>query len=306
MDTTTTRSAPGRAVALFVAMLVSLSALAWWQAPAAEAATAAPRPGNGANDTVYFIKGYTPDGISCKSKWGAATQAMRSWGWTGKFVRVGLYAADTRSKGCAVNLLDPHPEQGTVNVPIKDLGKALAWDIYNNYSSKEKSVDLVGHSMGGLIARAAIAGVQRHEEGWPERLYVEDVVTLGTPHRGTFTNVNDDRQSKDMVQRSDFINWLNETPNPQAEGGTDWTLIGSGADEAVAVSSATPAPAEGWSHLVRYSPFEFISHSALRTTTRGSSYSMNYFNKGTGWRQTDIGAAPIRVTHNALYWARKW
>lgn len=43
-------------------------------------------------------------------------------------------------------------------------------------------VALVGHSMGGLILRAAGAVASDAEEPWAER--VSDVVTLGTPHLG--------------------------------------------------------------------------------------------------------------------------
>ncbi len=39
---------------------------------------------------------------------------------------------------------------------------------------------LVGHSMGGLVARSAIAHAQRR--GWPQRL--QRLITLGTPHLG--------------------------------------------------------------------------------------------------------------------------
>lgn len=293
----------GPMAVLLTALLLGLGTPAFG-APVSHTAAAPPARSDGANDTVYFIKGYTPDGISCSSKWKAATEAMRAWGWKGKFVRVGLYAADTRKKGCNVNLLDPNPEKGTVDIPLKDLGKALAWDIYNKYSSKGKSVDLVGHSMGGLIARAAIAGYQRKEDGWPPVLYVEDAVTLGTPHKGALSITENDRQSQDMRGWSDFISWLNETPNPQAEQGTDWTLIGSQADMAVGTESTTPQR-DGFHHLVRYDMFEWISHSELRTTTRGR-YSMSYFNHGLGWRDTSRGAAPIRATMHALYWSQKW
>ncbi|MGW6318139.1 esterase/lipase family protein [Streptomyces sp. NPDC055099] len=294
-----------RVAGVVAALLLGLAAPTWAATPSSAApSAAAPAPGDGKNDTVYFIKGYTPDRAKCTSKWNGATRAMRSWGWTGKIERVGLYAADTRRKGCTVNLLDPRPELGTVDVPIKDLGKALAWNIYNKYSSRGKSVDLVGHSMGGLIARAAIAGFQRHEEGWPPRLYVEDVVTLGTPHKGALSVLDGDRQSRDMRPWSDFISWLNKTPNPQAEGGTDWTVIGSEFDVAVGMGSATPTDS-GFSHVVRYDYTEGISHSQLRTTTRGTYY-LSYRNQDAVWHDDYRAVAPVRAAWNALYWARKW
>jgi triacylglycerol esterase/lipase EstA (alpha/beta hydrolase family) len=38
--------------------------------------------------------------------------------------------------------------------------------------------------MGGLIARYALARVQRGHRRFPPRLWIPNVVTLGTPHRG--------------------------------------------------------------------------------------------------------------------------
>ncbi|MFJ2591339.1 esterase/lipase family protein, partial [Streptomyces sp. NPDC087538] len=54
------------------------------------------------------------------------------------------------------------------------------------YSAKGQTVDLVGHSMGGLIIRAALAGYAKGDPTWPDTLYVEDVVTLGTPHKAAW------------------------------------------------------------------------------------------------------------------------
>ncbi|BAL94769.1 PGAP1-like alpha/beta domain-containing protein [Rubrivivax gelatinosus] len=43
-------------------------------------------------------------------------------------------------------------------------------------------LSLVGHSMGGLVARSAIAHAERHHQAWRERL--QALVCLGTPHQG--------------------------------------------------------------------------------------------------------------------------
>ena len=43
-------------------------------------------------------------------------------------------------------------------------------------------LDIVGHSMGGLVARSAVAHAQQAGLGWPAQL--TDLVTLGTPHHG--------------------------------------------------------------------------------------------------------------------------
>jgi hypothetical protein len=41
--------------------------------------------------------------------------------------------------------------------------------------------------MGGLVIRSALLIVQRNTPGWPPYLYVEDVITLATPHKGPKT-----------------------------------------------------------------------------------------------------------------------
>jgi pimeloyl-ACP methyl ester carboxylesterase len=44
-------------------------------------------------------------------------------------------------------------------------------------------VDIVAHSMGGLVARAALSRLHAEEEGSADKL-IHRIVTLGTPHRG--------------------------------------------------------------------------------------------------------------------------
>jgi pimeloyl-ACP methyl ester carboxylesterase len=48
--------------------------------------------------------------------------------------------------------------------------------------SAERDLSLVGHSMGGLVARSAIHQAQAAGMAWPRRL--RRLVTLGTPHHG--------------------------------------------------------------------------------------------------------------------------
>ncbi|MBE2319616.1 hypothetical protein DVA67_026850 [Solirubrobacter sp. CPCC 204708] len=88
---------------------------------------------------------------------------------------------------------------------IETLGDELAAWITKNHGSE--SVDVVGYGQGGLIVRAALS---RHPE-----LKIEDAVTLGTPHAGS------------TLHR-----------NPQGDGGTDWSVIGSRTDTEVPAESA--------------------------------------------------------------------
>jgi hypothetical protein len=101
--------------------------------------------------------------------------------------------------------------------------------------------------MGGLVIRAALAGTQSGEAGFPPYLHVEDVTTLATPHAGIGVafgcNLVGTQQCKDMAPGSDFFNWLSASggSNPQGASGTDWTLIGFDDDLLVKAGSAVAA-----------------------------------------------------------------
>ncbi|QKW40220.1 hypothetical protein HUT06_06555 [Actinomadura sp. NAK00032] len=256
--------------------------------------------GDSANTPVYLIKGYRQKvtDTGCASKWSGAVKAMRGWGWTGKFHRVGYYSTDN-PKNCV------RIAKGSNDTSIKDLGRKLAQNIYKNYSSKGQTVDIVAHSMGGLVARAAIAGYARHEPGWPPRLLIQDVVTLGTPHQGALypmaCAVN--KQCREMSGTNSFLNWLGTTL-PQADGGTDWTLIATDRDEAVNSSSAA-AGHVGAQHRVRYAGAANLRHSDLRTRVSGH-YRLNYSLNDANWKHIRNGAPPIRVAMDAIYWSSKW
>ncbi|MER7000955.1 hypothetical protein [Streptomyces sp. NPDC000410] len=141
-------------------------------------------------------------------------------------------------------------------------------------------------------------------------VYVEDAVTLGAPHQGAwsaeFCGIADNtQQCKDMAATSDFTAWLRKTGAAQAEGGIDWTAIGSEADIAVLPGSSTP-PGVGIQHLVLYREEAGIDHSELRVLTRGR-HPMTYSNDaGSTWTKTGRGAAPLRAAFHALYFHSRW
>ena len=70
-------------------------------------------------------------------------------------------------------------------LPIAENGVALASlldDLVSAWPTAVRRIALVGHSMGGLIMRAACAVDTDAESPWND--LVTDVVTLGTPHLG--------------------------------------------------------------------------------------------------------------------------
>jgi len=81
----------------------------------------------------------------------------------------------------------PHvlPPDMTVNAvgPIDDAGVALAAFLtYLTEHYDVSSVDLIGHSMGGLFSRAAIRELSEAGSG----LQIRSLTTLGTPWQGAF------------------------------------------------------------------------------------------------------------------------
>jgi pimeloyl-ACP methyl ester carboxylesterase len=75
--------------------------------------------------------------------------------------------------------------RANTGLPVAVNGVALASlldDLVAGWPTDVRRIALVGHSMGGLIMRAACAVVTDASAGW--NALVTDVVTLGTPHLG--------------------------------------------------------------------------------------------------------------------------
>lgn len=141
------------------------------------------------------------------------------------------------------DLYVPSRGDNTVNTSITDLGRDLAWLIHDTYTVRNQSVAISAHSMGGLVTRAALAGVQSRASGFPTRLLVSDVVTAGTPHAGSGLAAICGAlagwvplQCTQMAEGSTFLATLRHNPQPNSP--TDWTLTGSECDDVVSANSA--------------------------------------------------------------------
>jgi pimeloyl-ACP methyl ester carboxylesterase len=176
------------------------------------------------------------------------TDKFRDWGHTGDFTTVAYYVGDTN---CDHGIShhgqhDVHYGSGheggshTGDTNIRHLGYHLAWYIHAHFGSQP--VDVVSHSMGGLIIRYALA--KRGDEHFPNDINVEDVVTMGTPHGGFRDRVFLDElcpndQCDQMAPGSDFLVWLEQNAwDPNGSGGTDWSTFGSDDDGWVAADRA--------------------------------------------------------------------
>ncbi len=240
---------------------------------------------NGATNTVIFIHGYGD--ANCDAYWSTAKQHFGKTGWTGTMVTYGYYAAD---RFCT----RVYPS-GTTDTSIKEVGKDLAWYIYD-YSRWGKKVDVVAHSMGGLIIRSALTEVHKKTAEYPPYLFVEDVVTLGTPHNGALWCCTT-KQAWEMKAGSDFLKGL--AARPGSEMGTDWTNIGSLDDNVVKGESATAMIGQ---HRILYHKEAQLSHEDLIEVTSGI-YRAKSAENGAVWSAYVDRVNPVQLAKDAVYYS---
>jgi len=159
---------------------------------------------------------------------------MRNEGFTGPFVRVGYYTGDTN---CDVNLRNYGSFSNSSS--WKSIAKAFSNYVSSAYTSRGVTVDAVGYSMGGLIARGAVYGSSIGESGFSAPIRVEDGVTLGTPHNGAawFSYLCLWGQCSSLKPGATDIQWLNRNGDPQGTNGTDWTVVASDGDAVTPTAS---------------------------------------------------------------------
>jgi hypothetical protein len=302
----------------------------WPGIPQCPVGSSPPPRVNGLNKPIYFVHGYDIDGtgIDVNDYWGIAINDFKTDGdparLSGTLGRPWTWCYYGNDRNC--DLLSP----GDRSVGIQELGKNLALEIYDHFSRFGDSVDVIAHSMGGLVIRAALTGVQNHEPGWPPYLYVEDVATLSTPHEGAPVTVlvgglcgdADNQQCKDMrwsfdpASRSDFMNWVAE--NPQSAQGTDWTVIGFDDDWFIPAWSAYAQNATNrFTHAAAYLGDQFLpklnAHMLPLWQTSGS-YRLQFSDRGDGstlndrssWYELDGDWDPIKLARQALFDQSAW
>lgn len=193
-------------------------------------------------EDVLLIHGFSiTANHDCSEYWGAQQDAINTWDSEDNQIRhartIGWYGA---TENCDVNIPDDNPADPSpdpleigyeygIDTPISDVAYELKTWILDNYASKGKSVDIVAHSLGGLVVRLML-------ENWGQELLVSDVVTLGTPHDGVDALILAPvcwaiAQCNDVEKGSDFINNLQH--NPQSVIATQWTLIAAENDQVI-------------------------------------------------------------------------
>jgi pimeloyl-ACP methyl ester carboxylesterase len=289
-----------RGTALLLALLVAAAAVG-----SADART------DDRKKPILFVHGFDLDdrpGYDCASYWGRVLSRFRDFGQTGRLVTIAYYGGD---RSCT-HWLGHHGRHAKhfghrgrahdANTSIRHLGYHLAWTIWSHYSSRGKRVDLVGHSMGGLIIRYALAQTERNHPNFPRYLLVEDAVTLGTPHAGSgWAVLCGWRQCDEMSPGSGLLDWLGRRGrHPDGRRGTDWSTIGSHSDFVVSAASANSMNAD---HRLKYmqSNEPDVGHSEyLALGSRRLTADVERWSRPGPWVTDRTSHWPIRRTDLAV------
>jgi hypothetical protein len=211
---------------------------------------------------IHGIDAAGAAGANCARDWDDTKQFLRSHGYAARdLFTVAYYAGDRFCDRVISGHVNPdlgnsyfdgkgaHKGSAgghTAEAAIEHLAYHLAWYIYDDYSSNGQRVDVLAHSMGGLIIRYAVAQTEAHNPAFPPKLLVGNVVTFGTPHGGSREGGQALcdlrlrlRECSEMRAGSSFLTGLETNGwNPQGAGGTDWTAMGSDDDTWVAADRA--------------------------------------------------------------------
>jgi Putative serine esterase (DUF676) len=199
-------------------------------------------------------------------------------------------------------------------VNIEHLGYRLAWWIYRNYSASGKTVNIVGHSMGGLVARYAVGMTARRHADFPPFLYVNTLATVSSPHNGTPISLCGPPlrfQCRQMLPNSAFLNVLNNQADFGNSGIPNRLFINASGDPAASERTNLVGTS------VKYGkPYNFPytngidTHGALlRDTSTTSNFTFNWFvttRNSAGQLSTSSGAnngaadGPFKLVTNYL------
>jgi triacylglycerol esterase/lipase EstA (alpha/beta hydrolase family) len=275
-------------------------------------ALAAPKA-SAADTQILFVHGYgsAAQGKDCNgSTWKNALRYYQRAGGRERSSMTTLgYYAGTEPGECDVLIGDG---AATNDRPIDDIAQDLADYIYGGYTSQGKPVDIVAHSMGGLISRVALLGSAHgwtapNGEQFPPKLNVDDVVTLGTPHQGVSNpSAHGDVQWRDMAPGSALIGGLHEDDRGLDDAwasGTEWSLIGSKEDGTVSYDSGID---KGFFADQKFGFQDArdsgnVSHTGIRTLFGENRYALRYWHASGNHppHNTRNGWSPLKAAFQA-------
>ena len=234
---TPSRSRRRRLATAIIGIIAMLAAVL--TTPAADAATTI----DPTSVPVVFVHGglhdaCPPDGLKANVSIGGPYLELYWYGWKGRLDIVNYYACDIGG--------DARIGNDTPDTPIETIAWQLAWYIFNAYTVKGQAVDIVGASMGGIIARAALLFTQYRVYGYPSYLLVRNAVAISSPFDGQAPGADpvvifgSSYQATEMYAGSSLLKTLTSVGAPQGRNGTRWMVIGSsGTCDIIPGSSAT-------------------------------------------------------------------
>jgi pimeloyl-ACP methyl ester carboxylesterase len=266
-------------------------------------------PASAADTQLLLVHGYgsSNEGKDCnRSTWKSALRYYQHAGGRERssLTTIGYYPGDTGR--CDVMIGDGAASNQR---PIQDIARDLAIHIDREYTSNGRPVDIIGHSMGGLIARVALLGSAQGWAGFPsKKLNVDDVVTLSSPHQGVAKpSAHDDEQWQQMRPGSGFIERLHENGSGLGDGwadGTDWSLVGSHEDATVRHNSAIDKgnyADQKYGYQNNPGDSGDVDHGGVRTLSGGNRFDLRYWH-ATGDHPphtTNRGWSPLKTAFQA-------
>ncbi|MFL6025225.1 MAG: hypothetical protein ACJ72O_17925 [Marmoricola sp.] len=201
----------------------------------------------------------------------------------------------------------------TNETDIRHISYQLAWYIYDVYSSKGKTVEIVSHSMGGLITEWMLYQIQSKNPAFPPYLYVQDSVTISTPYGGVNDGYNNVTwcpsgiQCQEMLPGSAFLAELQARGlNAQATtNGTDNTAIGGSPCDSVNNPAGTTL-ASGNTHRVSYyankppAPACYDHVGYLNDKSPTIDMPIRYRNPGDSADSTGVGPHSLTAVAQAV------
>jgi hypothetical protein len=147
-----------------------------------------------------------------------------------------LYYFEQNYQTCT-GYYDSGSDDGTWNEDDRHVACELAWYIWEYYTVVGNPVNLVAHSLGGVLIKYALyrSGTAGHDSHFPPYLSVHQVVTLGSPLNGstTFGSIPTCGECWQVKELEEGVNggiWGELTGSAshgaQGAGGTNWTSEG--------------------------------------------------------------------------------
>ena len=128
----------------------------------------------------------------------------------------------------------PSRDANDTSTDVRRFSYELAWYLWNTFGAKGKPVDVVGHSMGGIIITYALQRIAAHDPDYPTSLTVRSVTTFSAPYAGVSQSLcaqDTTTECTQLLAGSSLINQITATGAVTLGSKTVWTAVASeGAD----------------------------------------------------------------------------